>query len=102
MLIEVADQKIAIQQDEDAIRAAIKKSDDEKDMILIVSDLSRNDKPDMIVTWKVLENGLIWKANVELAMEDVGESSFYSVDVYVVAPNQRSCSIHCDYNVSRV
>ena len=28
--IEVADQKIAIQQDEDAIRAAIKKSDDEK------------------------------------------------------------------------
>lgn len=43
----------------------------------------------MIVTWKEhLENGLIWKANVELAMEDVGESSFYSVDVYVVAPNQ--------------
>ena len=28
--IEVADQKIAIQQDEEAIRAAIKKSDDEK------------------------------------------------------------------------
>ena len=46
-------------------------------------------KPDMIVTWKEhLENGLIWKANVELAMEDVGESSFYSVDVYVVAPTQ--------------
>ena len=46
-------------------------------------------KPDMIVTWKDhLENGLIWKASVELAMEDVGESSFYSVDVYVVAPNQ--------------
>ena len=46
-------------------------------------------KPDMIVTWKEhLENGLIWKANVELAMEDVGESSFYSVDVYVVASNQ--------------
>ena len=46
-------------------------------------------KPDMVVTWKEhLENGLIWKANVELAMEDVGESSFYSVDVYVVAPNQ--------------
>ena len=45
--------------------------------------------PDMIITWKEhLENGLIWKANVELAMEDVGESSFYSVDVYVVAPNQ--------------
>ena len=46
-------------------------------------------KPDMIVTWKDhLENGLIWKANVELAMEDVGESSSYSVDVYVVAPDQ--------------
>ena len=46
-------------------------------------------KPDMIVTWKDhLENGLIWKANVDLAMEDVGESSSYSVDVYVVAPNQ--------------
>ena len=46
-------------------------------------------KPDMIVTWKDhLKNGLIWKANVKLAMEDVGESSFYSVDVYVVAPNQ--------------
>ena len=46
-------------------------------------------KPDMIVTWKDhLENGLIWKANVELAMEDVGDSSFYSVDVYVAAPNQ--------------
>ena len=46
-------------------------------------------KPDMIVTWKDhLENGLNWKVNVELAMEDVGESSFYSVDVYVAAPNQ--------------
>ena len=46
-------------------------------------------KPDMIVTWKDhLKRGWIWKVNVELAMEDVGESSFYSVDVYVVAPNQ--------------
>ena len=46
-------------------------------------------KPDMTVTWKDhLKNGWIWKANVELAMEDVGESSFYSVDVYVVAPDQ--------------
>ena len=45
-------------------------------------------KPDMTVTWKDhLKNGWIWKANVELAMEDVGESSFYSVDVYVVAPD---------------
>ena len=46
-------------------------------------------KPDMIVTWKDhLKRGWIWKANVELAMEDVGESSFYSVDVYVAAPTQ--------------
>ena len=46
-------------------------------------------KPDMIVTWKEhLKRGWIWKVNVELAMEDVGESSFYSIDVYVVAPNQ--------------
>jgi len=46
-------------------------------------------KPDMIVTWKDhLAKGSVWKANVELPMEDVGESSFYSVDVYVVAPNQ--------------
>tara|TARA_B000000565_G_scaffold133762_1_gene101254 strand:- start:262 stop:507 length:246 start_codon:yes stop_codon:yes gene_type:complete len=45
-------------------------------------------KPDMTVTWKDhLKNGWIWKANVELAMEDVGESSFYYVDVYVVAPD---------------
>ena len=45
-------------------------------------------KSDMIVTWKDhLKNGWIWKANVELAMEDVGESSFYYVDVYVVAPD---------------
>ena len=45
-------------------------------------------KPDMTVTWKDhLKNGWIWKANVELAMEYVGESSFYSVDVYVVAPD---------------
>ena len=47
-------------------------------------------KPDMTVTWKDhLKNGWIWKANVELAMEDVGESSFYSVDVYVVAPDAK-------------
>ena len=45
-------------------------------------------KPDMTVTWKDhLKNGWIWKANVELAMEDVSESSLYSVDVYVVAPD---------------
>ena len=45
-------------------------------------------KPDITVTWKDhLKNGWIWKANVELAMEDVGETSIYSVDVYVVAPD---------------
>jgi hypothetical protein len=45
-------------------------------------------KPDMIVTWKDhLKNGWIWKANVELAMQDSDTSDFYSVDVYVVAPD---------------
>jgi len=45
-------------------------------------------KPDITVTWKDhLKNGWIWKANVELAMEDIGETSIYSVDVYVVAPD---------------
>jgi hypothetical protein len=45
-------------------------------------------KPDMTVTWKDhLKNGWIWKANVELAMKDDDEPSFYSVDVYVVAPD---------------
>ena len=60
-------------------------------------------KPDMTVTWKDhLKNGWIWKANVELAMEDVGESSFYYVDVYVVAPDANLDSIHCDNDVSGV
>ena len=41
-------------------------------------------KPDMTVTWKDhLKNGWIWKANVELAMQDSDTSEFYSVDVYV-------------------
>ena len=45
-------------------------------------------KSDMIVTWKDhLKNGWIWKANVELAMQDSDTSEFYSVDVYVVAPD---------------
>ena len=45
-------------------------------------------KSDMIVTWKDhLKNGWIWKANVELAMQDSDTSDFYSVDVYVVAPD---------------
>ena len=45
-------------------------------------------KPDMTVTWKDhLKNGWIWKANVELAMQDSETSDFYSVDVYVVAPD---------------
>ena len=45
-------------------------------------------KPDMTVGWKDhLKNGWIWKANVELAMQDSDTSDFYSVDVYVVAPD---------------
>lgn len=45
-------------------------------------------KSDMTVTWKDhLKSGWIWKANVELAMEDGGVPSFYSIDVYVVAPD---------------
>ena len=45
-------------------------------------------KSDMTVTWKDhLKNGWIWKANVELAMQDSDTSDFYSVDVYVVAPD---------------
>ena len=45
-------------------------------------------KSDMTVTWKDhLKNGWIWKANVELAMQDSDTSEFYSVDVYVVAPD---------------
>ena len=45
-------------------------------------------KSDMIVTWKDhLKNGWIWKANVELAMQDSDTSEFYYVDVYVVAPD---------------
>ena len=60
-------------------------------------------KSDMTVTWKDhLKNGWIWKANVELAMEDVGESSFYSVDVYVVAPNVNLDQVHCHNHVSRL
>ena len=46
-------------------------------------------KPDITLTWNDhLKNGLVWRVNLELAMEDVGDSTFYSVDVYVVAPNQ--------------
>ena len=45
-------------------------------------------KSDMTVTWKDhLKNGWVWKANVELAMQDSDTSEFYSVDVYVVAPD---------------
>ena len=47
-------------------------------------------KPDVIVSWNQhLKNGNVWKVNLELAMLDDGdESSFYSVDVHVVAPNK--------------
>jgi hypothetical protein len=46
-------------------------------------------KPDMIVSWdQHLKNGNVWRVNLELSMQDVGEEkNFYSVDVYVVAPN---------------
>jgi len=46
-------------------------------------------KPDMIVGWEQhLKNGNVWKVNLELSMQDVGdEKNFYSVDVYVVASN---------------
>ena len=46
-------------------------------------------KPDMTISWdQHLNNGNVWKANVELAMQggDTDEQMFYSVDVYVVAP----------------
>ena len=48
-------------------------------------------KPDMIVGWKEhLKKGHVWKANVELAMQDTpgDDIQFYDVEVYVVAPTQ--------------
>ena len=47
--------------------------------------------PDMIVGWdEHLKKGNVWKANIELSMQDTpGDGiQFYYVDVYVVAPTQ--------------
>ncbi len=48
-------------------------------------------KSDMVISWdQHLKSGNVWKANVELSMQDGDndEQLFYSVDVYVVAPTQ--------------
>jgi hypothetical protein len=45
----------------------------------------------MIVSWdQHLENGNVWKVEVELAMQggDTDEQLAYNVEVYVVAPTQ--------------
>ena len=47
--------------------------------------------PDMIVGWdEHLKKGNVWKANVELSMQDAPKDDIqcYYVDVYVVAPTQ--------------
>jgi len=48
-------------------------------------------QPDMIVSWEQhLENGNVWKVEVELAMQggETDEQLAYNVEVYVVAPTQ--------------
>ena len=48
-------------------------------------------KPDMIVGWKEhLKKGHVWKADVELSMQDTpgDDIQCYYVEVYVVAPTQ--------------
>ena len=48
-------------------------------------------KPDMTVSWEQhLKNGNVWRAEVELGMQDTpGEEPYvYTVEVYVVAPTQ--------------
>ena len=48
-------------------------------------------QPDMIVSWdQHLENGNVWKVEVELAMQggETDEQLAYNVEVYVVAPTQ--------------
>ena len=48
-------------------------------------------KPDMTVSWdKHLKNGNVWRAEVELGMQDTpGEEPYvYTVEVFVVAPTQ--------------
>jgi|TARA_Y100000401_G_C8320269_1_gene224848 hypothetical protein len=47
--------------------------------------------PDVVVGWKEhLKKGHVWKASVELAMQDTpgDDLQCYYVDVYVVAPIQ--------------
>ena len=51
-------------------------------------------KPDMIVGWKEhLKKGYVWKASIELSMQDSPREDkkcyhCYYVEVYVVAPTQ--------------
>jgi hypothetical protein len=48
-------------------------------------------KPDMIVSWdQHLKRGNVWRAQVEMGMQDTpGEEPYvYTVEVYVVAPTQ--------------
>lgn len=48
-------------------------------------------KPDMSVSWaEHLKNGNVWRADVELAMQDTpgDDEIIYTVQVYVVAPTQ--------------
>ena len=46
-------------------------------------------KPDMVISWdQHLENGNVWKVEVELAMQgdETDEHLVYNVEVHVVAP----------------
>ena len=48
-------------------------------------------KPDMTVSWEQhLKNGNVWRAEVELSMQDTpgDDELVYTVEVYVVAPTQ--------------
>ncbi len=48
-------------------------------------------KPDMTISWEQhLKKGNIWRVEVELSMQDTpgDEPYIYTVEVYVVAPNQ--------------
>ena len=48
-------------------------------------------KPDMTVSWaEHIKNGNVWRADVELAMQDTpgDDKLIYIVQVYVVAPTQ--------------
>ena len=47
--------------------------------------------PDVVVGWKEhIKKGHVWKASVELAMQDTpgDDQHIYTVEVYVVAPTQ--------------